>query len=75
MNNFEGESEFDIKLMSKDKVIYTYKDGKKKEVKGKTFYELNSKFINIEIGTTKLNVLPALGAVRTILHKYIRRYV
>lgn len=71
LKKFEGESEFDIKIMSKDKVVYTDKDGKKKEVNGKTIYELNSKFINIEISTTKLNVLPALGAVRTILHEYI----
>ncbi len=71
LKNFEGVSEFDIKIISKDKIIYTDKDNKKKEVYGKTSYEVDSKIINIEINSNKIDNLPALAAVRTILHEYI----
>ncbi|MEO8237433.1 MAG: hypothetical protein ABI576_04935 [Flavobacterium sp.] len=67
--NFEGKSEFDIKIVSKDKVTVT-KNGITKEVNGATL-PLNGKEIVIEISTTRTNEHSALDAVRTILHEYI----
>ena len=70
LNKFEGESEFDIKIVSKNKV---FKDGVTSGdgVNGKTKYVKGSSLINIEISTSKLSNMPALAAARTLIHEYI----
>ena len=70
LENFEGESEFDIKIVSKDKVFpnnVSTGDG----VNGITKYSIGSSLINIEISTSKLSNMPALAAARTLIHEYI----
>ena len=70
LNKFEGESEFDIIIKSKDKVFIdgiSSGDG----VNGKTRYVIGSNLINIEISTYKLSNVPALAATRTLIHEYI----
>ena len=66
LDNFKGDSEFDIKIKSKNKV---YKGPN--EVSGKTSYLLGSYAINIEISTSKQAGKPALGTVRDLIHEYI----
>ena len=70
LNKFEGESEFDINIKSKDKVFIdgiSSGDG----VNGKTRYVIGSNLIIIEISTYKLSNVPALAATRTLIHEYI----
>ena len=65
LKNFEGKSEFDIKIQSKDKVI-----SKGREVNGTTSPPINNVItINISTSNTKQN--PALEVAKTILHEYI----
>jgi hypothetical protein len=65
LKNFEGESEFDIKIRSQDKVV-----SKGKEVNATTTKPVN-KIITINISSSKLNQHAALDGARTILHEYI----
>jgi hypothetical protein len=60
--NFEGKSEFDIKIISKDTVAVLDKDGKLKELNGRTIYTANtgSTLITIEISTSRTNLNSAL---------------
>jgi hypothetical protein len=70
LKKFEGNSKFDIKIVSKNKV---FKDGVNtgNGINGKTKYIKGSSLINIEISTTKLSNMPALAAARTLIHEYI----
>lgn len=65
--NFEGDSKFDIEIVSKDKVISKKGD---KEINGNTLPPKN-KLIMIQISTSKTDENSALDATRTILHEYI----
>ena len=65
LKNFEGESEFDIKIRSQDKVV-----SKGKEVNATTTKPVN-KIITINISSSKLNQHAALDGARIILHEYI----
>ena len=65
LQHFEGESEFDIKIESKDKVI-----SKSGEVNGKTLPPENGT-ITIQISASEALNRPALDVARTILHEYI----
>ncbi|RTY96282.1 hypothetical protein EKL32_02730 [Flavobacterium sp. GSN2] len=67
VSNFQGESEFDIKIVSKDNVFSTETG---LEVNGKTLPP-NNNVIVIEISTSKTNDNAALEGARTILHEYI----
>lgn len=66
LENFRGESEFDIKIESADNIIGA--DGN--PVNGRTFPPSND-IIKVLISTSQAASRPALGVVRTILHKYI----
>jgi hypothetical protein len=63
--NFQGTSEFNINIVSKDNV---FSSGK--EVNGATFPPFNNTIL-IEISTSRSNNQTALDAARTILHEYI----
>ncbi|WP_166921503.1 hypothetical protein [Flavobacterium poyangense] len=65
--NFKGTSEFDIRIVSLDKVI---SKESKKEINGQTLVPVG-KLITIEISTDKANNNAALETVRVILHEYI----
>ncbi len=67
LTNFEGKSEFDIKIISQD-VIISKVSGK--EINGSTTAPVN-KVIVIKISTSQANVNPNLVVARTILHEYI----
>jgi hypothetical protein len=66
--NFEGESEFDIKIVSVDKV---FSEETGLEINGKTTYEKGNTLINIEISTSRTESHSALEATRIIMHEYI----
>ena len=66
LDKFKGDSEFDIKIQSKNQVY-----NGTNEVSGKTSYLLDSNIINIEISTSKQAVKPTLGTVRDLIHEYI----
>ncbi|CAM2907068.1 hypothetical protein SAMN05444143_105139 [Flavobacterium succinicans] len=68
--NFKGNSEFNIKIVSKDKIIVD-KNGITEEVNGNTKYIEGSNLITIEISTTRTNEHATLDVARTILHEYI----
>lgn len=65
--NFRGESEFNIKIVSKDNVFSTETG---LEVNGNTTSPLNNTIV-IDISTSRTNINSNLDAVRTILHEYI----
>ena len=65
---FEGESEFDIKISSKDKI---FRKGTSVELNGKTTYLPGSSLININISTGRLSNMSSLAGIRTIQHEYI----
>lgn len=67
LSNFVGSSDFDIKIVSVDKII---SDKTGLEINGTTAPPKN-KVIEIKISTSKMNSNSALDAVRTILHEYI----
>ncbi|MGZ9734678.1 hypothetical protein [Flavobacterium sp. GNP002] len=67
LSNFEGESEFDIKIVSQD-VIISAKNNK--EINGQTAPPVD-KIIVITISTSMANLNPNLVVARTILHEYI----
>ncbi|WP_417784761.1 hypothetical protein [Tenacibaculum sp.] len=70
LSKFQGISEFNINIKSVDKVFpkgTTTGDG----LNGKTRHTPGSSLINIEISTSKLSTMPALAAVRTLIHEYI----
>lgn len=69
--NFKGNSEFNIKIVSKDKVTVLDENKITKEVNGKTEHTLGSTLMTIEISTSRTNEHSALDATRTILHEYI----
>lgn len=68
--NFQGDSKFDIYIVSADKV---FDDETKAEVNGNTKYNQaqNNKLITIQISTSRSNDQTALDAARTILHEYV----
>ncbi|PBJ08084.1 Ferredoxin-1 [Flavobacterium sp. ACN6] len=68
--NFTGDSEFDIMIISKDKVT-NLKAGILRELNGKTYYVPGGKQITIEISTSRANAHSALETARVILHEYI----
>ncbi len=68
LRNFEGDSEFDIRISSEEKV---FKQDLNIEVNGVTRHERGSSEIQIKISTSKLLTMPALGAARTLIHEYI----
>ena len=70
MSKFKGESEFDIKIVSKDKVTVIDDNGDIKEVNGTTSPIIND-VITINISTSKANSRSGLDVARTILHEYI----
>ncbi|WP_310595494.1 hypothetical protein [Flavobacterium sp.] len=63
--NFEGTSEFNINIVSKDNVISSGN-----EVNGVTFPPINNTIL-IQISTSRTDSNSTLDAVRTILHEYI----
>jgi hypothetical protein len=65
--NFKGESEFNIKIVSKDNVFSTETG---LEVNGNTTSPVNNTIV-IDISTSRTNINSNLDAVRTILHEYI----
>jgi hypothetical protein len=65
--NFQGKSEFDIKIVSKDKV-FSKETGL--EINGRTLPPVN-KTITIEISASKTDQNAVLEGARTILHEYI----
>ncbi|MFE3868413.1 hypothetical protein ACFX5E_10055 [Flavobacterium sp. LS2P90] len=65
--NFEGESEFNIQIVSKDNVFSTETG---LEINGKTLPPKNNVIV-IEISTSRTNLNSSLDAARTILHEYI----
>lgn len=70
--NFEGKnSEFDIKIVSVDKITSKDATGNIIEINGHTLAEKGKREILIEISTSKTNENSALDIVRTILHEYI----
>ncbi len=71
LSNFVGKSEFDIKIVSKEKVTNLDKNGILKEINGKTIHLPGSALMTIEISTSKANENAALDVARTILHEYI----
>lgn len=70
LSNFEGESEFGIKIESKDHVFFT-ENGETREVAGLTSYRSDSNIMNISISVSQSTASPALSVVRTIIHEYI----
>lgn len=68
LQHFEGESEFDIKIKSKNTVFSTDRN---KYVNGQTRYTTGQNIIYIDISTDKLSTMPALAAARTLIHEYI----
>ncbi|MEZ7514919.1 hypothetical protein [Flavobacterium frigidarium] len=69
--NFKGKSEFNIQIVSKDKVTTLDENGIIKEINGKTIYTPGSTLLTIEISTTRKDEHSALEAARTILHEYV----
>ncbi len=67
MAKFKGKSEFDIKIVSKEKV---YSDAGQQFVKGLT-YKPNKGGILIEISSTLAAQNSVLDVARTILHEYV----
>ena len=67
LSKFKGNSTFDIKIVSMDKVI-SQSNGK--EINGSTSPPIND-LITISISSSKANQRSALGVARTILHEYI----
>jgi hypothetical protein len=65
--NFEGESEFNIQIVSKDNVFSTETG---LEINGKTLPPKNNVIV-IEISTSRTNLNSSLDGARTILHEYI----
>jgi len=70
LNNFEGKSEFDIKIVSKDRVTIIDDNGNAKEVNGTTSGIINS-IITISINSSLAIDRSGLDVARTILHEYI----
>jgi hypothetical protein len=71
--NFQGKSEFDIKIVSVDKIIVKDGNGNLVESNGETTYnsKINTSLINIAISTSRSDANSSLDAARTILHEYI----
>lgn len=69
LENFKGNSEFDIKIVSQDR-IFSLKTGDEINGNGETWPPLN-KIININISTSKTIQHAALEGTKTILHEYI----
>jgi hypothetical protein len=71
--NFQGDSKFDINIVSADKVFYKDDNGNLIEVNGNTKYDPKESLtqITIQISTSRSNDQKALDAARTILHEYI----
>ena len=66
--NFNGNSEFNINISSKDKI---FRKNTNIELNGKTTYLPGSSLININISTGRLSNMSSLAGIRTILHEYI----
>lgn len=67
--NFAGKSEFNIEIVSKEKITVT-NNGTIVEINGRTIPPVGN-LINIEISTSKADTNSALDVARTILHEYI----
>ncbi|RTY96284.1 hypothetical protein EKL32_02740 [Flavobacterium sp. GSN2] len=67
LSNFQGESEFDIKIVSQDVIISNVSG---KPINGSTTEPVNSVIV-IKISTSQANLNPNLVVARTILHEYI----
>lgn len=70
LTQFKGDSEFNVKIISVDKVFTTLSDGTKLEINGSTTPP-NGKNIIIQISTSRANSNSALETARVILHEYI----
>ncbi|MDR7208694.1 hypothetical protein J2W48_000615 [Flavobacterium piscis] len=66
--NFAGKSEFNIEIVSKEKVI---SNETKLEINGITNHIIGSNLMTIEISIAKANENSALETARVILHEYI----
>lgn len=66
--NFNGNSEFDINISSKDKV---FRNKTTVEINGKTIYKPGTTLINIHISTNQMSNRNSLSCIRTLLHEYI----
>ena len=73
LTNFQGDSKFDINIVSADKVFYKDDNGNLIEVNGNTKYDPKESLtqITIQISTSRTDSNSTLDAVRTILHEYI----
>jgi hypothetical protein len=71
--NFQGNSTFDINIISVDKLLSKDDNGNLIEVNGDTKYNPNKSLtqITIQISTSRTDSNSTLDAVRTILHEYI----
>ncbi|MGB0198903.1 MAG: hypothetical protein ACPF80_02575 [Flavobacteriaceae bacterium] len=68
-SKFEGNnSEFDIIIKSEDRV---FSSNSNSYVNGTTAHKKGTKTIRINISTERISGMPALGAVRTLIHEYI----
>lgn len=66
LSQFEGNSEFNIKIVSENKVL-----NNGIEVNGSTTYNSNSDVITIKISTNNALNRSVLSVARTIIHEYI----
>lgn len=71
--NFQGNSKFDINIVSADKVFGKDDNGNLIEANGNTKYDPKESLtqITIQISTSSTDSNSTLDAVRTILHEYI----
>ncbi|RPD91170.1 hypothetical protein EGM88_15150, partial [Aureibaculum marinum] len=67
MQNFKGNSEFDIKIQSVDRIFGENND----DLNGETRFTLGNEIIFIDISSYQANQNSALEVARTILHEYI----
>lgn len=65
---FEGKSEFDIAIISVDKVI-SKETGV--EINRDTFYPGSGSLINIHISNSRVDATAGLEGARIILHEYV----
>ncbi|QOG02857.1 hypothetical protein [Flavobacterium sp. MDT1-60] len=70
LSNFQGQSEFDVLIVSKDVITGKDSQGVEREINGRTLPP-EGKSITIEISTSKSNSNASLEVARTILHEYI----
>lgn len=66
LSNFQGDSKFDIKIESKDKVYFGTD-----EVTGATRYTKGNNIVYIDMSIDKISTSSSLASVRSLIHEYI----